>query len=79
MSNGIVGLIITIILSVITIWYKVFFKVGVSFYGLKIRNKLLSESSNRIETHFYVIVEYIEVHISVAFEFYLDEEFMEFL
>ena len=49
------------------------------FDGLVTRNKVLSEYSHCIETHIDVVVEVIEVNNSVSFEFYLDEEFIEFL
>ena len=68
-----VGLCIPIIGRVITIWDKLLFKLRVSFYGL-----LFLESSHRIETHLDVVVEVIEVQSSFAFEFYLDEELIEF-
>ena len=58
---------IPILGMVITIWGKVFFKIRLSFYVLAIRKKVLSESSNHIETHLYVIVEVLEVQRSVAF------------
>ena len=62
----------------ITIWDEVLFKIRVSFDGLVNRKKVLLESSHRIETHLDVVVEVIEVQSSVNFEFYLDEEFIEF-
>ena len=40
--------------------------------------KVLSESCRRIETHIDVVVEFLEVQISVAFDLYFDEEFIEF-
>ena len=58
---------------VVTIWDEVFCKLRVSFDGLVTRKKVLSESSHRIETHIYVVVEVIEVQSSVSFEFYIDE------
>ena len=78
MSKGIVYLNIPRIGRVIMIWDEVFFKLRVSFYGLVSSNKVLSEYMNRIETHIYVVVEVLEVHSSVFFEFFLDEEFIEF-
>ena len=56
--------------KVITIWEKIFFKTRVSFDGLVI-------SSNHIETHPDVVAEILEVQRSVAFEFCLDEDFIE--
>ena len=76
MSKGVVGLIIPRIGRVITIWEKVFFKIRVSFDGLISRKKVFSESSRRIEIHLDVVVEVIEVQISVSFEFFLDEDFI---
>ena len=61
-----------------TIWDKLFFKLGLFFDGLVIRNKVLSESSHRVETHLDVVVEVLEFQSSVVFELCLDEEFIEF-
>ena len=63
---------------VITIWYEVFLKLRVYIYGLVTRKKVFSESSHCIETHLYVVLEVLEVHISVSFEYWLDKEFIEF-
>ena len=76
MSKGFVGLRIPRIGRVITIWDKVLFKLRVSFDGLLIRKKVFLESNHRIKTHLDVVVEVLEVQISVAFEFCLDEEFI---
>ena len=46
--------------------------------GLLTRKKIFYESSHHIETHLDVFVEFLEVQISDYFEFYLDEEFIEF-
>ena len=43
-----------------------------------IRKNILSYYSHCIETHPGVVVEVLEAHISVAFDFCLDEEFIEF-
>ena len=72
MSKGSVGLSIPIIGRVVAIWEKLFFKIRVSFDGLVIRKKVLSESRHYIETHLGVVVEVIEVQRSVAFELCLD-------
>ena len=53
------------------------FKFRISFDGIVSSKKLFSQSINRIKIHFDVIVEDIEVQISVSFEFYLDEEFVK--
>ena len=74
----IVGMCISIIGRVITIWDKLFLKLRVYFGGLVRRKKVLLESSNRIETHIDVVVEVLEVQVSVAFELYIGEEFIEF-
>ena len=74
--KGIVGICITRIGRVRTIWDKFFFKLRVYFGGLVIRKKVLSESSHRIETHIGVVVEVLEVQGSVTFELYLHEEFI---
>ena len=78
MSKGSVGLIIPIIGRVITMWDEVLFKLGVYFDGLVRRKKVFYYYCHRIETHLYVVVEVLEVHISVAFDFYIDEYFIEF-
>ena len=49
-----------------------------SIDGLVIRKKVFSKYSNRIETYLDVFVEFLEVQISVAFELFIDEEFIEF-
>ena len=59
MSEGIVYLNIPRIDRVIKIWDEVFFKLRVYFDRLVIREKVLSESSHRIETYNYVVVEVI--------------------
>ena len=50
-----------------------------SFDGLIIRKKVFLESSNRIETNIAIAVEVLEAKSSVAFEFCIDEDFMEYL
>ena len=72
MSKGGGGLFIIIILRVIMIWYKVFFKTRVYFYGLVIRKKVFSEYINFIEKHIDVVLEVPDIQSSVAFEFCLD-------
>ena len=57
MYKLIVGPNIPIIGRVITIWYKLLFKLIVSFDGLVIRKNFFSEFSHRIETHIDVVVE----------------------
>ena len=47
-----------------------------SFDGLVIRNKFLLESSHCIDTRLNLVVEFIEVHSSVDFEFCIDKEFI---
>ena len=61
----------------IAIWDKSFFKITVSVYGLVIRKKVYSESSHRIERHIDVVIEVLEIQISVSFEFCLDEDLIE--
>ena len=60
------------------IWGKILFKLRVYFDWLVCKKKLFSESSHRIETHIDVIEEIVEVQSSVAFDFCLDKEFIEF-
>ena len=74
MSKGVVGVSIPRIGRVITIWYKVLFKLRVSFDGLVSRKKVLSESSHRILTNIDVVVEVLEAHSSYPFKFCIDEE-----
>ena len=76
--KGVVGLIIPIIVRLITIWDKVFFKLRLYFDGLVSRKKVFLDYIHRIETHLDVVVEVLEVKISVAVELCLDEEFIEF-
>ena len=63
---------------VFAIWYKVFFKLRVSFDELVISKEVFSESSHRIERHPDVVKEILEIQISISFEFCLDEELIEF-
>ena len=67
--KGSVCLSIPIIVRVITIWDKVFFKLRVYFDGLVCRKKVLSESIHGIDTH---------IDSSVSFEFCIDEDFIGF-
>ena len=60
------------------IWVEIFFKLRVSFDGLLSRNEVFLESIHRIETHLDVVLEILEVQSSVAFEFCLDKDFIEF-
>ena len=55
---------------------KLFFQTRVSFDLLVSGKKVLLESSRRIETHIYVVVEVLEVHRSDSFEFCLVEYFI---
>ena len=61
----------------IAIWYEVFFKLRVSFDGMVTRKEVFSEFSHRIEAHFDVVIEFLEIHSSVSFELCLDEELIE--
>ena len=63
---------------VILIWYNEFFKLRVSFDRLVIRKEVFSDSSHRIETHPDVVKEFLEIQSSVSFEFYLNEDLIEF-
>ena len=78
MSKGSVGLIILIIGGMIIIWYEILFKLRVYFDKLVSTKKVLLESSYRIETCIDVVENFIEVQISVAFELYFDDDFIEF-
>ena len=49
-----------------------------SFDGLVTRKEILSESSNCIEAHLDMVVEVIEIQISVSFVLCLEEELIEF-
>ena len=58
----------------IEIWDEVFFKLKVYFDGMITRKEVFSDSSHRIESILDVVIEVIEIQISVSFEFCLDEE-----
>ena len=60
------------------IWDEVFFKIRVLFDGLVSRKNVFYESIRHIQKYLDVVVEVLEVHIIVAFEFCLDKEFIEF-
>ena len=77
LSKGGVGQIISIIISVITIWDKLLFKLRGYFYGLVISKKVLSFFSHSVNTHLDVAIEFIYVQSSLAFELCIDEEFIE--
>ena len=62
----------------VTIWEKVLFKLRVYFYGMVSMKEVFQEYSHRINTNLDVVVEFLEVHSSAAFELYLDEEFIGF-
>ena len=55
-SKLVVGLIIPIIGSLITIWDKILFKLRVYFDGMVIRKKVFLESSHHIDTHLDLVV-----------------------
>ena len=57
---------------------EVFWKLRVSFDGMLTRKKVFPESSRRIERYIDVVLEVIEVHSIVSYEFCLDMEFIEF-
>ena len=78
MSKGSVYLDIPGVGRVFEIWGKLFFKIRVSFDGLVIRKEVFSESSHRIERHLDVVEEVLKIHISVSFEFCIDEDLIEF-
>ena len=52
---------------VITIWDKIFFKLGMYFDVLVSRKKVFLESSHFVKTNFDMVVEVIEVQNSVYF------------
>ena len=62
----------------ITIEYKLFFKLRLSLDGLVTKKKVFSESSHHIDTYLDVVVGFLEVQRSVASEFYIDKDFIEF-
>ena len=57
---------------------RVFFKIRVYLYGMVKKKKVLLEYSHCIKAHIDIIGEAFEVHSSVALEFFLEEEFIEF-
>ena len=78
MPKGSVYLDIPGIERVIAIWDEVFFKLSVSSDGLVTSKEVFYESIHRIDTHIDVVIEFLEIHISVSFEFCLDEDLIEF-
>ena len=56
MSKGGVGMSIKIIVRVIAIWGKLFFKIKVSIGVLVSRKKVFSESSHHIDTYIDVVL-----------------------
>ena len=42
------------------------------------KKEVFLESSHLIEAHLYVVVEVLDVHRSVSFEFCIDEDLIEF-
>ena len=60
------------------IWDELFCKLRVSFDLLVTSKEVFLESSHRIESHIDVVVEFLDIQSSVSFEFYLDEELIEF-
>ena len=68
---------IKIIGRLIIIWGELFFKLIVSFDGLVIRKKVLSESSHLIEKHLDVVVEVLEVQSIFSFDLFIGERFIE--
>ena len=58
------------------IWDEVFFKLRLCFDGLVRKKMFFSESSQIIDTDIDVVVEVLEVQISVAFELCINEEFI---
>ena len=57
---------------VITIWDELFFKLRVYFDLLVSSKKVFSYYSHLIERHPDVVVKFLEVQISVTFEFCLN-------
>ena len=60
------------------IWDEAFFKLRVSSGKLVSRKKIFLDSNHHIETRLDVVVEVPEVQGSVAFEFWINEEFIEY-
>ena len=61
----------------IAIWDEVFLKLRVYFDVLVTRKEVFSDSSHRIEAHIYMVIEVLEIHSIISFEFCLDEELIE--
>ena len=59
--------------------YKIFVKIGVFFDGLIRRKEVFSKSIHCIEKNIDVVVEIIEAHISVSFELYHHEKYIDLL
>ena len=66
-SKVMLCMFITGIVRVRTIWHKILLKLEVSFDGIVSRKEVISDSSHYIETHIDVIIEILEVQISVSF------------
>ena len=78
MSKGSVYLNIPGIGRVITIWDEVLFKLRLSFDVMVTRKEFFLEYSHHSEAQLDVVIEVLKIHISVSFEFYLDEDLIEF-
>ena len=78
MSKGSLYLDIPGIGRVILIWYEVFFKLRVSLGVLVTRKEFFSDYSHRIEAHLDVVIEVLDIQISVSFDLCLDEELIEY-
>ena len=78
MPKGSVYLKIPILGRMFTIWDKIIFKLIVSYDVMLTSKKVFLKSSHRIETHLDVVIEVIEVQISVSFEFCIDDDFIKF-
>ena len=71
MSKGSIYLDIPGTGRVIAIWDEVLFTISVSFVGLVNRKEVFYESNQRIDTHIDVVIEVLEIQISVSFNLFL--------
>ena len=77
LTQGSVRTTITRVVSLPTVWYKMFMKLGVTFI-FYFAGKRLSHIFHWIDAYLDVIVKVIEVKISVSFQLGTEEDLAEF-
>ena len=63
---------------VVTIWDEVFCKIRFYFNGLVTRNEVLLEYIHRIKANLDMVVEVLDIQISISFEFCLGDDLIQF-